>query len=95
MDYFENAKYIIDDELEGIRKDVTEIINGDIEKYKNFSIKRNDNNQTAGTNIYSFRQFLNNYNIAINVFGLHSELDCKGSFNRFITSQFQELSMRL
>lgn len=95
MDYFENAKYIIDDELEGVRKEVAEIINSDIEKYKEFSIKRNDCNQIAGTNIYSFRAFLNDYSIAINVFGLYSELDCRGSFNRFITSQFQELSMRL
>lgn len=93
-DYFKYFMYQIDDDLCGTRKDIAEIINTDIEKYRNFSIKQYNNDKEKGTDEFCFRNFLNDYNVAINIFGLHSELDCKGSFNRFITGCFGELSAK-
>lgn len=40
-DYFKYFMYQVDDDRCGIRKDIAEIINADIEKYRNFSVGKN------------------------------------------------------
>lgn len=90
MDYFRENKYAIDDDLHGIRKDVAMIINEDIEKYREYSVVRYNNDEDRATDKFCFKEFLNEYNVAINVFGLHSEFG-KSPFNKFITSSFQGL----
>lgn len=89
-DYFKEA--LIPKDMEGIRPDIAEIINNDINKYRNHMIKQYNENKEKATDEFCFRKFLNDYSTAINVFGLHEEYNCKGSFNRFISSCWQILN---
>ena len=52
-------------------------------------IKQYNGDNIKGTDEFCFKRFLNEYSTAINVFGLHQEYNCKGSFNRFISSSWQ------
>lgn len=55
----------------------------DAEAYRTFSV-RHYNDIDRGTDKFCLQQFLNSYNVAINVFGLHSEMNHKKLFNRLI-----------
>lgn len=89
-DYFLEA--IIPDGMKGIRPDIALLINTDILNYREFMIKRYNGNDERATDEFCFKNFLNEYSTSINVFGLHKEYNCKGSFNRFISSCWQLLS---
>lgn len=64
------------------------MINNDIRSYRQYSISQYNNNEERGTDEFCFRKFLNEYTTAINVFGLHQEMNCKGSFNKFINASW-------
>lgn len=83
-DYF--LESIIPKNIGGIRSDIAELINADINKYREHMIKQYNGDKNKATDEFCFRKFLNEYSTAINVFGLHQEYNCKGSFNRFISS---------
>lgn len=94
-DYFKEI--IIPKDTEGIRPDIIEIINEDINNYRTYMIKQYNGDEKRATDEFCFKKFLNEYSTAINVFGLHKEYNCKGSFNRFISScwQMMKLNKRL
>ena len=81
-DYFKEA--IIPKDIEGDRSDITELINTDINNYREHMIKQYNGDKERATDEFCFKMFLNEYSTAINVFGLHQEYNCKGSFNRYI-----------
>lgn len=84
MDYFTEA--IIPDGTDGYRPDIIKTINKDIISYRRHMIKQYNNDEQRATDEFCFTKFLNDYTTAINVFGLHKELNCKSSFNGFINS---------
>ena len=86
-DYFRET--IIPSDIEGIRSDIVELINTDINNYRKYIIKQYNGNEQRATDKFCFKKFLNEYSIAINVFGLHQEYDCKGLFNRYISYCWQ------
>ena len=86
-DYFKKA--IIPKDTEGIRPDIAELINMDIDNYRKYMIKQYNGNVEKVTDEFCFRKFLNEYTTAINVFCIHQEYNCKGSFNRFISRCWQ------
>lgn len=88
-DYFLEA--IIPDDAEGIRPNIVELINEDIGSYREYMIKQYNGAIERATDEFCFTKFLNEYTTAINVFGLHKEYNCKGSFNRFISGCWQEI----
>ena len=89
MDYFREA--VIPEGAEGIRPDIAKLINKDVENYREFMVKKYNGNEEKAADEFCFRKFLNEYSIAINVFSLHDEYDCKGSFNRYINACWQFL----
>ena len=92
MDYFkeilidtsDDELYMDEDGFQRGRRDVDEIWNNDVEAYRQYSIKQYNSNEDRATDRFCLNMFLNTYSIAINVFGLHSELNAKASFNRLI-----------
>ena len=82
-DYFRDA--IIPSNTDGIRPDIAELINADVNKYRDHMIRQYNGNQERATDEFCFKKFLNEYSTAINIFGLHQECNCKGSFNRYIS----------
>lgn len=82
-DYFKES--IIPDGTEGIRPDIAELINTDINHYREYMIKQYNGNEQKATDEFCFKKFLNEYSTAINIFGLHQEYNCKASFNRHIS----------
>ena len=88
-DYF--VEFILPINGEGIRKDIAELINADINNYREHMINQYNGDISKGTDEFCFKKFLNDYSIAINVFGLHKEYNCKGSFNKFISSCWQTI----
>lgn len=89
-DYFLEA--IIPKDIEGIRPDIAELINADINNYRAYMIKQYNEDTIKATDEFCFKKFLNEYSVAINVFGLHQEYNCKGSFNRFISTCWQMIN---
>lgn len=81
-DYFE--KIIIPNEDTNIPEKIKQLINHDIREYKKRSIEENEGSVIKATGQYNVRKFLNEYSNAINLFGLHSEYNCKNIFNKFI-----------
>jgi hypothetical protein len=86
-DYFLEA--IVPENADGIRPDIAELINSDINCYRDYMIRQYNGNTEKATDEFCFKKFLNEYSTAINVFGLHSEFNCKSSFNRFINYCWQ------
>lgn len=86
-DYF--LESIIPKDVKGIRPDIAALINTDINSYREHMIKQYNKDVERATDEFCFKKFLNEYSTAINVFGLHQEYDCKGSFNRFINDGWQ------
>ena len=82
IDYFKEA--IIPKDTEGIRPDVAYLINTDISNYRERMIKQYNGDVKKATDEFCFKKFLNDYTIAINIFGLHQEYNCKRTFNRHI-----------
>ena len=82
-DYFKEA-LIPKNDMEGIRPDIAELINTDVNNYREHMIKQYNGNEERATDEFCFKKFLNEYSTAINIFGLHQEYNCKGSFNRHI-----------
>ena len=82
-DYFTEA--IIPKDMSGIRPDIAELINSDMNRYRDHMIKQYNGDIQRATDEFCFRKFLNEYSTAINIFGLHREYNCKGSFNRHIS----------
>lgn len=74
-----------------MRDDVRYEIILDILKYREYNIKQYNEDLDKATDKFSFTQFLRFYNIAINVFNLHDEYSCKGSFNRFISVSYDAM----
>lgn len=89
-DYFKEA--IIPKDIEGIRPDIIDLINDDLNKYREHMIKQYNGDEQKGTDEFCFRKFLNEYSTAINIFGLHQEYNCKGSFNKFISACWDVIS---
>lgn len=86
-DYFKEA--IIPKDTKGIRPDIAELINTDICRYREHIVKQYNGDEQRATDEFCFKNFLNEYSTAINVFGLHKEYNCKGSFNRHINYCWQ------
>ena len=86
-DYFKEA--IIPNDTEGIRPDIAELINADINNYREHMIRQYNGDEQKATDKFCFTTFLNEYSPAINVFGLHQEYTCKGLFNRHINYCWQ------
>lgn len=76
------------------RPDIDKVWNEDVEKYREFSIKRHNDIEERGTDQYCVTIFLNWYSTAINVFDFHSEMNGKPSFNRLIESAWNEINVR-
>lgn len=89
-DYFKEA--IISKNTDGIRPDIAELINADINNYRNHMIKQYNGDEQKATDEFCFRRFLNEYTTAINVFGLHQEYNCKRSFNRQISYYWEMIN---
>lgn len=83
---------LIPEDVEGIRPDIAELINTDIDNYKLHMIKQYNGDTERATDVFCFKKFLNEYSTAINVFGLHQEYNCKGSFNRYINYCWQMIN---
>jgi hypothetical protein len=90
MDYFLEA--IIPKNTDGFRPDITELINTDINNYRDYMIRQYNGDVEKSTDKFCFKKFLNEYSTAINVFGFHSEFNCKGSFNRYISFCWQVIN---
>ena len=86
-DYFVEA--IIQKDMSGIRPDITGLINADINSYREHMIKQYNGDVQRATDEFCFKKFLNEYSTAINIFGLHQEYNCKGSFNKYINYCWQ------
>lgn len=86
-DCFQEA--IIPQNTDGIRPDIAELINEDMINYRRYMIKQYNGKEGRATDEFCFKKFLNEYSTAINIFGLHKEYDCKGSFNKFISNCWQ------
>ena len=87
-DYFKEA-LIPKDDMEGIRPDIAELINTDVNNYREHMIKQYNGDKKIATDKFCFKKFLNEYSTAINIFGLHKEYNCKGSFNKYINYCWQ------
>lgn len=74
-----------------MRDDVRHEIILDIFRYREHNIMQYNEDLDKATDKFSFTQFLRFYNIAINVFNLHDEYSCKGSFNRFISVSYDAM----
>ena len=74
-----------------MRDDVRHEIVLDILRYREHNIKQYNEDLDKALDKFSFTQFLRFYNIAINVFNLHDEYSCKGSFNRFISVSYDAI----
>lgn len=83
IDYFKEA--IISKDTGGIRPDIAELINADINNYRDHMIKQYNGDIQRATDEFCFKKFLNEYSTAINIFELHREYNCKRSFNRHIS----------
>ena len=68
------------DDIDGV---ITQFCN-DVESYAEFSIRQYNGNSEKGTDKFCLQIFLNNYNISINVFGLHSNMNHRKMFNRLL-----------
>lgn len=93
-DYFLDALIEIDDDLDNmnIRPDIASLINDDIRSYRRHMIKQYNSNTERATDAFCFKKFLNDYSVAINVFGLHGEYNCRRSFNGFIDGCWQYIN---
>ena len=82
MDYFKQliTKAKDFEDTEGV---ITQFCN-DVESYREFSIRHYNGNSERGTDKFCLQMFLNNYNISINVFGLHSNMNHRKFFNRLL-----------
>lgn len=91
FDYFNYFKI---ERIEGIGYSLKAIdaINSDLEKYHKYMINKYNNDESRASDGFCFKKFLEDYSVAINVFGLHEELNCKGSFNRFINYCYEEIN---
>ena len=85
MDYFK-ALIITDEDNDDIwkNKDVIDIWNSDVEKFRSHMIKQYNNDEERATDKFCLKIFLNWYSTAINVFDIHSELNHKKTFNQLI-----------
>lgn len=92
FDYFEYFKL---ERVEGNGYSITAIdaINSDLEKYHNYMINKYNNDELRASDGFCFKKFLEDYSKAINVFGLHEELNCRKSFNRFIDNCYKEINI--
>ena len=66
------------------RHSVEDIFREDVEKYREYIVRQYNGNEQRGTDEFCFTKFLNEYQVAVNVFGLHSNLVTKRSLNRCI-----------
>lgn len=56
-DYFRET--IIPNDIEGIRLDIVELINTDINNYRKYIIKQYNGNEQRATDEFCFKKFLN------------------------------------
>ena len=91
-DYFTYFK-LIREEGNGYSLEAIDVINSDLEKYRNYTLNLYNHDQLLALDEFCFKKFLHEYSIAINIFGLHEEMCCKRSFNRFIDSGYKEIKM--
>lgn len=85
INYFNKLINVINDECDGISDLVKIQFCDDVRKYQEFSIKQYNDDLINGTDKFCLKNFLNNYNTAINVFGLHSEItNSRKQFNELI-----------
>ena len=79
------SNYLDDDGHQCGRPDVDATWNADVERYMAHCIRQYNNDVNRGTDKFCLSNFLNQYSISINVFGLHAEMDGGHSFNRLIS----------
>lgn len=82
-DYFAEAILLFPSE-DG-RYSAEDIFKEDIEKYRKCMIERYDDCiEEMATDGFNFLKFLDAYKVAVNVFGLHSNITSKDSLNKCI-----------
>ena len=72
------------------RRDVDIVWNEDVKRYKEFSIRQYNHDNKRGTDRFCLKAFLNQYDIAINVFNLHADMNAKHSFNCLISNAWRK-----
>ena len=86
-DYFEEAISLFPT-VDG-RYAPEDIFREDIEKYREYIIKQYNGDIEKATDEFCFRKFLNEYQIAVNVFGLRTNMTTERSLNRCIEMCWQ------
>ena len=66
-----------------------DIFREDIEKYKEYIVRQYNDDIERATDEFCFTKFLNEYQVAVNVFDLHSNMVTKRSLNRCIEMCWQ------
>lgn len=66
-----------------------DIFREDIEKYKEYIIRQYNGNIEKATDEFCFKKFLNEYQVAVNVFNLHSNMTTKRALNQCIEMCWQ------
>ena len=66
-----------------------DVFREDIEKYREFIVMQYNGDVKRATDEFCFKKFLNEYQVAVNVFGLHSRTTTKRSLNRCIEMCWQ------
>lgn len=65
----------------------------DLFKYREHSIEQKCNMVRPGVDLEAYKKFVDDYYIAINVFGLHSEYNNKAAFNDFIIKCIENINI--
>lgn len=86
-DYFAEAITLFPFE-EGVFS-VNDIFREDIEKYREYIVRQYSNSVERATDEFCFTKFLNEYQIAVNVFDLHNNMFSKHSLNKCIEMCWQ------
>lgn len=86
-DYFKEA--IISKNTDEISPDIAELINTDINNYREYMVKQYNGDEEQATDKFCFKKFLNEYSTAINVFGLHQ--DNKEILNKYIERHLEKM----
>lgn len=66
-----------------------DIFREDIKKYREYIVRQYNDDEYRATDEFCFRKFLNEYQIAVNVFNLHSNIITKRALNQCIEMCWQ------
>lgn len=89
IDTSDSELYTDDDGNPCGRIDVDIVWNDDVEAYRRFSIRQYNNDSKRGTDRFCLKAFLNWYDVAINVFNIHAEMNAKHTFNTILAEAWR------